>query len=84
MKIPCRHALSGVKNRQGELPQSDQCYLFVLRTASAGRRWVDRSGRRPRNPGYSFRVGTQVHASKQLNVYKSVPTLFLSNDHTGH
>lgn len=35
-------------------------------------------------PWYSFRVGTQVHASKQLNVYKSVPTLFLSNDHTGH
>ncbi len=25
-----------------------------------------------------------MHASKALNVYKSVPTLFLSNDHTGY
>ncbi|VEA74214.1 Arginine N-succinyltransferase subunit beta [Serratia rubidaea] len=35
-------------------------------------------------PWYSFRVGSQVHASKPLGVYKTVPTLFLSNDHTGH
>lgn len=35
-------------------------------------------------PWYNFRVGTLVHASKTLNVYKAVPTLFLSNDHTGY
>jgi arginine N-succinyltransferase len=28
-------------------------------------------------------VGTLVHASKELNVYNALPTLFLSNDHTG-
>lgn len=34
---------------------------------------------------YSFRVSTQVHASKQLNVYISrCRRLFLSNDYTGH
>ncbi len=32
---------------------------------------------------YNYRVGTQVHASKELNVYNALPTLFLSNDHTG-
>ncbi|MCE0495857.1 arginine N-succinyltransferase [Vibrio salinus] len=35
-------------------------------------------------PWYDFRVGTLVHASKELNVYTQMPTLFLSNDHTGH
>ncbi len=34
-------------------------------------------------PWYNFRVGTLVHASKTLNVYNAVPTLYLSNDHTG-
>ena len=29
-------------------------------------------------------VGTLVHASRALNVYTVSPTLFLSNDHTGH
>ncbi|VDZ67359.1 Arginine N-succinyltransferase [Klebsiella aerogenes] len=35
------------------------------------------------DPWYNYRVGTQVHASKELNVYHALPTLFLSNDHTG-
>ncbi len=35
------------------------------------------------DPWYNYRVGTQVHASKELNVYQALPTLFLSNDHTG-
>jgi len=35
-------------------------------------------------PWYNFRLGTLVHASKSLNIYKPVPTLFLSNDHTGY
>ncbi|OJU74641.1 MAG: arginine N-succinyltransferase [Acinetobacter sp. 39-4] len=34
-------------------------------------------------PFYNFRVAKQVHASKALNVYKTLDTLFLSNDHTG-
>ncbi len=35
------------------------------------------------DPRYNYRVGTRVHASKELNVYQALPTLFLSNDHTG-
>ncbi len=32
---------------------------------------------------YSYRVGLTVHASRELGVYKQVPTLYLSNDLTG-
>ncbi len=32
---------------------------------------------------YSYKLGTVVHASRELNVYNKVPTLYLSNDYTG-
>ena len=32
---------------------------------------------------YTYRVGTIVHASSELNIYHRFPTLFLTNDHTG-
>ncbi len=35
-------------------------------------------------PWYNYHVGTQVHASRELDVYTAAPTLFLANDHTGH
>ena len=35
-------------------------------------------------PWYNYHVGTLVHASRALDVYTTTPTLFLSNDHTGH
>jgi arginine N-succinyltransferase len=35
-------------------------------------------------PWYNYHVGTQVHASRELGVYTAAPTLFLTNDHTGH
>ncbi|MBU6485216.1 MAG: arginine N-succinyltransferase [Betaproteobacteria bacterium] len=35
-------------------------------------------------PWYNYHVGTLVHASRALDVYTVAPTLFLSNDHTGH
>ncbi|HEX4896594.1 MAG TPA: arginine N-succinyltransferase [Solimonas sp.] len=34
-------------------------------------------------PFYNYHVGTTVHASHALGVYKRVPTLYLSNDLTG-
>ncbi|MCF3126204.1 arginine N-succinyltransferase [Acinetobacter soli] len=34
-------------------------------------------------PFYNFRVAKQVHASKELNVYTALDTLFMSNDYTG-
>ncbi|MBX0015916.1 arginine N-succinyltransferase [Escherichia coli] len=33
--------------------------------------------------GELYAYSTLVHASKELNVYNALPTLFLSNDHTG-
>ena len=32
---------------------------------------------------YSYRVGTVVHASRELGVYNKMSTLYLSNDYTG-
>lgn len=32
---------------------------------------------------YSYRVGTVVHASKELGVHLALPALYLSNDYTG-
>jgi arginine N-succinyltransferase len=35
------------------------------------------------DPWYTYRVGTVVHASRELGIFTQTPTLFLSNDHTG-
>ena len=32
---------------------------------------------------YSYRIGTRVFTSRELGVFKQVPTLFLTNDYTG-
>lgn len=34
-------------------------------------------------PFYNYRVGTMVHASRELSVYNPIPTLYLTNDLTG-
>jgi arginine N-succinyltransferase len=34
-------------------------------------------------PFYNYHVGTTVHASRELQIYNFVPTLYLSNDYTG-
>src|SRR5574343_1548107 len=71
----------------GEASKHEQGYLFVLQDQSNGR-VVGVSALEVAvgltEPWYNFHVGTQVHASKALNVYKVLPTLFLSNDHTGY
>lgn len=71
----------------GEASKHEQGYLFVLEDQSNGR-VVGVSALEVAvgltEPWYNFHVGTQVHASKALNVYKVLPTLFLSNDHTGY
>ena len=75
----------------GTAPRHDECYVFVLENASAGAaasRVVGISAIEAAvgldEPWYNYRVGTLVHASRALDVYGAVPTLFLSNDHTGH
>jgi arginine N-succinyltransferase len=69
-----------------ELDPSEQGYLFVLED-SQSQRVVGLSGIEVavglKEPFYSFRIGQQVHASHTLEVYKSLKTLFLSNDLTG-
>ena len=34
------------------------------------------------SPWYSYRIGTLVHSSRELNVHNTFPTLYLSNDQT--
>jgi arginine N-succinyltransferase len=36
-----------------------------------------------RDPFYSYRIGTVVHASRELRVHRAHPALYLSNDYTG-
>ena len=67
--------------------KADECYVFVLVDAASGgvvgisavEAAVGLS-----EPWYNYHVGTQVHASRELGVYIAAPTLFLTNDHTGH
>ena len=70
----------------GELPKSDQGYVFVLEACDTGEVagiCAIEVAVGLNDPWYNYRVGTLVHASKELNVYNALPTLFLSNDHTG-
>ncbi|WP_034914404.1 MULTISPECIES: arginine N-succinyltransferase [Erwinia] len=71
---------------QGTLPRAEQGYVFVLEE-SESRKAVGICAIEVavglQEPWYNFRVGTQVHASRELNVYNVLPTLSLSNDHTG-
>ncbi len=71
---------------RGELPRGEQGYVFILEDLESGKP-VGICGIEVAvgltDPWYNYRVGTLVHASKELNVYKALPTLFLSNDHTG-
>ncbi|WP_312240477.1 arginine N-succinyltransferase [Pantoea sp.] len=75
-----------IQTWQGTLPRAEQGYVFVL-ADSADDRVVGICAIEVavglQDPWYNFRVGTQVHASKTLNVYTNLATLSLSNDHTG-
>jgi arginine N-succinyltransferase len=67
--------------------KADECYVFVLVDAAGGN-VVGISAIEAAvglsEPWYNYHVGTQVHASRELGVYTAAPTLFLTNDHTGH
>jgi len=73
------------KTVAGELPKAEQVYLFVLEDTELNK-VVGVCGIEValglKEPWYNFHVGTQVHASEPLSVYKALPTLYLSNDHT--
>ena len=74
------------KTRQGIMSKSEQGYLFVLED-TVTQRVVGVSAIEVAvglsEPFYNYHVGKQVHASKALDVYQTLDTLFLSNDLTG-
>lgn len=72
---------------EGQAPLFDQGYLFVLEDSDT-QKVVGISAIEVaiglKDPWYNFHVGTQVHASKELGIYRQMKKLSLSNDHTGH
>lgn len=71
----------------GTADPRDSLFLFAL-IDSTDDKLLGVSGIAPavglRQPWYSYRVGQVVHASEELGIFTQTPTLFLSNDHTGH
>ncbi len=61
-------------------------YLFVMESSPANRVvgvcGIEAAVGR-REPFYHYRVGTVVHASRELGVHNSFQTLYLCNDYTG-
>ncbi|MCT4717304.1 arginine N-succinyltransferase [Enterobacteriaceae bacterium H18W14] len=75
-----------IKTWEGGLPKGDQGYVFVLEESTSGKVvgiCAIEVAVGLNDPWYNYRFGTLVHASKELNIYNALPTLFLSNDHTG-
>lgn len=70
---------------RGGVPAADADFLFVLENDDGD--VVGTSGMLAaaglREPWYSYRMGLTVTASRELNVYRQQPTLFLVNDLTG-
>ncbi len=67
-------------------PLPEALYLFVLEDSETdqivGLCGIE-SAVGLNDPWYNYRVGTLVHASRELEVYNPINTLTLSNDHTG-
>jgi len=71
----------------GTASRGEACYVFVLIDAASARVVgiaAIEAAVGLTEPWYNYHVGTLVHASRALDVYTVAPTLFLSNDHTGH
>ena len=78
---------AAVASFAGTAQKADEIFLFVLEDTIA-RCVVGTCGLATavglRQPWYSYRVGLVVHASQELGLFTQTPTLFLTNDHTGH
>ena len=78
---------AAVASFAGTAHKADEIFLFVLEDTIA-KRVVGTCGLATavglRQPWYSYRVGLVVHASQELGLFTQTPTLFLTNDHTGH
>jgi arginine N-succinyltransferase len=76
-----------LRSFHGKVDRADLCYVFVLADSANGSVagiCAIEAAVGLREAWYNYRVGTLVHASRELDVYNATPTLFLSNDHTGH
>jgi len=70
----------------GTAEKADEQWVFVMEDIAAARLvgiCAIAGAVGLREPWYSYRVGTVVHASRELGIFTRTPTLFLSNDHTG-
>ena len=78
---------AAVTSFAGTAHKAEEIFLFVLEDTANGK-VVGTCGLATavglRQPWYSYRVGLVVHASQELGLFTQTPTLFLSNDHTGH
>lgn len=71
----------------GEAPLAEQGYLFVMEDTATGQA-VGVCGLETAvgldQPFYTYRMGIMVHASRELKVWRKMPTLYLSHDLTGY
>ena len=78
---------AAVASFAGAAHKAEEIFLFVMEDTVA-KRVVGTCGLATavglRQPWYSYRVGLVVHASQELGLFTQTPTLFLTNDHTGH
>lgn len=77
----CQHALNQEIQHAGS-----ESYLFVLVDTTTdevvGTTGIEASVGL-KEPWYHYRVGTVVHASRELNIHHQLKTLYLCNDYTG-
>lgn len=70
-----------------EAKQAEQGYLFIMEDGATGHA-VGCCGIETavglEQPFYTYRVGTMVHACRELGVWTKMPTLYLSHDLTGY
>ena len=68
-------------------PLEEAYYLFVLEDCQTGRA-VGVAGIESAiglsDPWYNFKINTQVHACRELDVYNRLNTMILCSDHTGY
>ncbi|WP_407315793.1 arginine N-succinyltransferase [Pseudomonas sp. nanlin1] len=74
------------KTFRGEAERGDTDYLFVLENDAGEVVGISAIAGAvgQREPWYNYRVGLTVSASRELKIYREIPTLFLANDLTGN
>ncbi|KEQ19145.1 arginine N-succinyltransferase [Endozoicomonas numazuensis] len=76
-----------VKSFRADKALEEAYYLFVMEDTETGK-VVGVTGIESavglKDPWYNYKVNTQVHASRELDVYTRIKTLTLCSDYTGH